>query len=139
MLSAAFILILFPAYGFHISDMVFEMDMDERAGPLTASLLLFLLPSAFMGMVSPYAARLQIKCMQTAGNTVGNLYAVSTVGSIAGTLGTSFYLIAVAGVKTIVLFEGLSLLLAALPLMFIEERSCTGLNSVKIFDKKKNL
>lgn len=77
-------------------------------------------------MVSPYAIRLQTKCLHTAGRTAGNLYALSTVGSIIGTLGTSFYLIAVAGVKTIILLNGVVLLSASLQLFFIKEVLCVS-------------
>jgi spermidine synthase len=47
------------------------------------------------------------------GTTAGGLYAVSAAGSIAGTLLTAFYLIAVAGVANIVHGLGLTLLLLA--------------------------
>ena len=120
----AFILNVFPLYGTPICNWIFDMDVGDRMGPLVASLLLFLLPSVFLGMVSPYAVRLQTKCLHTAGRTVGNLYALSTVGSIIGTLVTSFYLIAASGVKSIIFCVGLLLLVSALPLLLNKDRIC---------------
>ncbi len=63
------------------------------------------------------------------GNTVGNLYALSTVGSIAGTLATSFYLIAIAGVNTLILSQGVLLLIISASLLFMDfsrktEKNC---------------
>jgi MFS family permease len=61
---------------------------------LLAGMLLFGLPSILLGMTSPYSARLYVHELGHMGAGVGQVYGVSTVGSILGTLGTSFYLIA---------------------------------------------
>ena len=66
---------------------------DPRAGSLCAALLLFTLPTAISGMVSPYAVRLLVADRHSAGLDAGRLYFVSTFGSAAGTLLTSFYLV----------------------------------------------
>jgi spermidine synthase len=52
-------------------------------------------------MVSPYAARLRMKALDASGRTVGNLYAISTVGSITGTFLAGFFLIPRFGSTTI--------------------------------------
>ena len=66
---------------------------DPRAGSLCAALLLFALPTAISGMISPYAVRLLVAERHSAGMDAGRLYFVSTFGSAAGTLLTSFYLV----------------------------------------------
>jgi spermidine synthase len=66
---------------------------DPRAGSLCAALLLFTIPTAISGMVSPYAVRLLVADRHSAGLDAGRLYFVSTFGSAAGTLLTSFYLV----------------------------------------------
>lgn len=58
-----------------------------------ASLILFTIPSVLLGMVSPYAARIKMKSIEKSGSTVGNLYAISTIGSILGVFLAGFYLI----------------------------------------------
>jgi spermidine synthase len=88
-------------------------DIGARTGPLVSCLILFLVPSVFLGMISPFAVRLQARAVASVGSTAGGLYAVSTAGSIAGTLLTAFYLIAVAGVANIVHGLGVTLLLVA--------------------------
>jgi spermidine synthase len=62
-----------------------------------SALVLFSPASVFLGMVSPYAVRLKISKLETSGRTVGNLYAISTIGSIAGTFFAGFFLIPVLG------------------------------------------
>lgn len=54
-------------------------------GSFLGVLLLFSIPTILLGMVSPFAIRLSMNDVQTAGRTAGSLYALSTLGSIAGT------------------------------------------------------
>jgi spermidine synthase len=88
-------------------------NMGARLGPLVSSLILFLVPSVFLGTISPFAVRLQARTVASVGSTAGGLYAVSTAGSIVGTLLTAFYLIAILGVANIVHGLGLTLLVVA--------------------------
>jgi len=64
-----------------------------------------------MGAIIPYAVKLQVKKIDLLGTGVGNLYAFSSLGSIIGTLLTSFYLITMFGVRKIVFGEGILLVL----------------------------
>ena len=112
--------ITFPLYSTGISDWVFMQDMGIRLSPLMASLLLFFIPSVFLGAVSPYTAKLMISSLHTSGSTIGTLYALSTLGSIVGTLLTSFYLITIAGVKFLIMAEGIILIVIAIPLLFMD-------------------
>jgi len=66
-----------------------------------SSLLLLAPPSILLGMVSPFAARLRIRDLHSSGATVGYLYAISTLGSIAGTLLAGFVLIPFFGTSAI--------------------------------------
>ncbi len=54
-------------------------------GSLVAILLLFSIPTILFGTISPYAIRLSIEQVGSAGRTAGKLYAISTAGSIVGT------------------------------------------------------
>lgn len=66
---------------------------DPRFGSLAASMLLFFVPTFLSGMVSPYCVRLIIEGAETSGSRAGQLFFVSTFGSAAGTILTSFYLV----------------------------------------------
>lgn len=76
----------------------FAMRFDLVTGSLVASLLLFAIPMAALGTVSPFIIRLLAR-EGAVGTVAGHVYAVSTVGSIAGTFLTSFYLIPTVGIR----------------------------------------
>ncbi len=86
---------------------------DTRMIALLGSLVLFGPGSFLMAAVSPFAARLKIANLKATGETVGNLYAVSTVGSIAGTFLTGLVLFLYFSNTEIILLLALVLLLAA--------------------------
>lgn len=88
--------------------------LGPRAGPLAASTVLFFLPAAVMGMISPFAVRLQAKTVATIGSVAGMLYALSTLGSIAGTLLAAFVLLAWMGVRPIVHMLGAVMMVLAI-------------------------
>jgi spermidine synthase len=90
-----------------------DAGFGEQSGPLVASMLLFLPPSVGMGMVSPFAIRLATQSISSVGKISGTLYALSTGGSIAGTLLTTFVLIPMIGVSAILKGLGLVLLLVS--------------------------
>ncbi|MEW6054110.1 MAG: fused MFS/spermidine synthase [Nitrospirota bacterium] len=119
-IAPAVLLVTFPLYGAPVSDWVFMKDLGLRLSPLLASMLLFFIPSVFLGAVSPYTVKLLICSLHTSGRTVGTLYALSTLGSIVGTLLTSFYLITIAGVKFLIMAQGVLLILISIPLLFMK-------------------
>lgn len=63
------------------------------AGAVMAAICIFALPAFFFGMITPYVIRLRLAGLDTAGATVGRLYALSTAGSILGTFLGGFVLI----------------------------------------------
>ena len=76
---------------------------DPRFGSLLSAVTLFFVPTFFSGMVSPYAVRLLVEDRRSSGRHAGQLYFVSTFGSAAGTLLTSFYLVLLLEVNQILL------------------------------------
>lgn len=76
-----------------ILDWIFAHLDDVRYGALTAAALLFFVPTVISGMVSPYAVRLLVTDVRESGRYAGKLLFVSTFGSAAGTIVTSFYLV----------------------------------------------
>lgn len=84
-------------------DALSERVSDPRFGSLLGASLLFFVPTFFSGMVSPYAVRLLVKDLSSSGRHAGQLYFVSTFGSAAGTLLTSFYLVLFMEVNHILL------------------------------------
>ena len=64
----------------------------DFAGPVLATLLIFGPPMTALAMTSPFVIRLLVRAGHV-GVTVGSVFALSTAGSIAGVLGTSFWLV----------------------------------------------
>lgn len=89
---------------------------DIRTSSVLASLTLFLPASVFLGMVSPYAVKLKITNLNTSASTVGNLYAISTCGSIFGTFLAGFYLIPHFGTNRLLIILSITLIIISLVL-----------------------
>jgi spermidine synthase len=81
-------------------------DLGPRWGPLLGGTALFFVPGVLMATVSPYAVRLKTRTVEGVGNVAGVLYALSTLGSIAGTLLAAFVLISWLGVRSIIQLLG---------------------------------
>jgi predicted membrane-bound spermidine synthase len=77
------------------------------------SFVLFFVPSFFLGMISPVAVKLAVRDLATAGRVVGQIYAFSTLGSIAGTFVTGFYLVATFGTRKTLVGAGVVLIASA--------------------------
>ena len=96
---AAFVLAagvsVLPVTAWHggVCDILADSGMGERWAALSAALILFLLPCALLGAISPFAVHLVASEVSTVGLSAGALYALSTVGSFLGTLLTSFYFV----------------------------------------------
>ena len=90
-------------------------ELGPRAGSLVAATAIYFVPALLLAMVSPLGVRLAAReGMGHLGRSTGNLYAVSTAGSIAGTLVTSFWLIPVLSLEPLVVWTGIALLAVAL-------------------------
>ena len=84
--------------------------LGPRLGALAAATLLFgpcLVP---LGCVSPWVVRLVARDLGHVGRVSGYLGAASTAGSLAGTLGTGFFLVAWVGVSRVFTLVGVLLL-----------------------------
>ena len=95
-----------------VSDASLLMPLVPRIVFMSA--MLFLLPSLFLGMVSPVVIKLRLWDLNRTGHVVGRIYAVSTAGSIFGTFITGFVLIQWIGTRSIILTVAVVLVLMAL-------------------------
>lgn len=82
-------------------------SLGPRLGPLAATTLIFFGPALLLAMVSPMGVRLAASNgLAHIGRSAGSLYAVSTAGSIAGTLATAFWLIPLLQVEPLIVSIG---------------------------------
>lgn len=96
-----------------ISDNSSNHNDYGRYACLLATFLLLLTPTFLLGIVSPYAVKLTTKSLSRLGNMAGNLYSLSTIGSIVGTFLTVFVLIPIFELKYVIYGLGLSLIISS--------------------------
>jgi len=94
---------------------------------IITSIILFSPASICLGMISPYVVKLKINSLNTSASTVGNLYAISTIGSIAGTFLAGFYLIPHFGTNKLLIILIITLIFVSLITSFRE------LKKIKLF------
>lgn len=77
--------------------------MEIRMGLLCGAFVLFAPALTLLGMVAPFALKLALADLDRAGRTAGALYAVSTMGSVAGAILAGYVLIPCVGVRNTLL------------------------------------
>jgi spermidine synthase len=83
-------------------------------GTLVFTLVLFLVPLAALGAATPAILKLRIHDPATVGTTSGDVFFLSSLGSVLGTLGTTFLFVPFLGTtRTIALVAGILGLLGA--------------------------
>ena len=87
--------------------------VPDRFRSLLAALTLFTAPCTLLGMVTTFAVRLAARELSTIGAAAGRLSAISTAGSIAGTFGTTFFLIPAFSTRPILFAFGAALVVSA--------------------------
>ena len=85
-----------------------------RAAMLAASIMLFFPPLVLLGMVTPYAVKLRARSLGEVGRSAGDLYAVSTLASVAAALLTGFVLVPSFGLGQLTAAIGVVLLATGL-------------------------
>ena len=93
--------------------------MGLRTSVLISSFILFFPPLALLGMVSPYAIKLRTQSLNNIGTRAGDLYSVSTIGSVIAALLTGYLLIPNIGVIKLTLSIGILLIITSLTLFMI--------------------
>jgi len=93
LLGAAAMLLAVPWLDALLSPRIAESRLELATHAFMATTLLFAFPTILFASVSPIAVRLFATSTGTSGSTAGSISAVSTIGSIAGSVITAFLLI----------------------------------------------
>jgi spermidine synthase len=91
-----------------------DLNVGVFFGSFFASLLLLAIPMLLFGCISPFAIRLRTENIRSSGETAGNIYALSTVGSIAGSFLPVLVLIPLVGTRATFLIMGATLMVLSL-------------------------
>lgn len=97
-----------------------------RAATLGSAALLFFIPLAMLGAVTPYAVRLATTAVDTVGRTAGRLFAVSTLASVVSALLTGFFLIPNLGVFMLTTSVGVLLICTGAAGLLADRSAGTG-------------
>ncbi len=95
------------------ADALDEISAGAFAGSLIGVLFLVAVPVLLLGMCAPWAIRLAATDVEHAGRTAGRLYALSTAGSLLGTMLAALVLIPFIGTQRTFLAFALALALVA--------------------------
>jgi spermidine synthase len=102
-LAAACLIAVIPFVARPLLDLSVEgldrVSAGAAIGSFFGVLVLFVPPVVLLGMVAPFAIRLAITDLESAGTVAGRLYAVSTVGSLLGTFLSALVLIPAVGTQ----------------------------------------
>jgi spermidine synthase len=116
-LAAAGLLALVPFAADPLLDVAVDaldsISAGAFLGSLLAVLVLVAVPVLLLGAVSPYAIRLAVSTVEEAGTVAGRLYALSTAGSLVGTLLSALLLIPLVGTRRTFLIFALAIALMA--------------------------
>ena len=91
-----------------------NVNVGQFYGSLLGTLLLFAIPVTLLGCVSPFAVRIRTLSVESAGNTAGSLYSISTIGSILGSVLPTFLLVPAFGTRTTFMILAFALLIPSL-------------------------
>src|SRR3712207_5598706 len=78
-------------------DALDSISAGAFVGSLIAVLVLVATPVFVLGLVAPYAIRMAMHAVEEAGQVSGRLYAISTLGSLAGVFASALLLIPLVG------------------------------------------
>jgi spermidine synthase len=82
-------------------------------GSLVAVTVLVAPPLMLLGAVSPYAIRLAVERVEESGTVAGRMYAISTIGSLAGVWTSALLLVPLVGTRRTFLVFGLACAMVA--------------------------
>jgi spermidine synthase len=94
-------------------DALDEISAGAFVGSLVGVLALVAVPIVLLGACSPWAVRLATPDVDHSGRTAGRLYAISTAGSLVGTMSAALLLIPFVGTQRTFLIFALTLALVA--------------------------
>jgi spermidine synthase len=97
----------------HAQTSLEQLDLVPKIIAWTA--VLFLVPMALLGAISPQVTRLAVADWGHAGRVAGRIYAWSCAGAIAGTFAAGYWLIAALGVNGVIMLVALGLILLSIP------------------------
>lgn len=157
LLGAGFFILITGLINQTVLQILLSLVRDVKTLSVVSGILLFTPASILLGMVSPYCIKLKLHDLKHAGESVGSLYALSTLGSIFGTFLAGFYLIALLGTSIIIyilpillavlailienktyIYQKLALIIFSLILIFLKQKELQENRNIGFVDTDSN-
>jgi spermidine synthase len=119
--AGALLVLAVPLADDSVLEAITRWDPGPRLNPLLAATVLFGPLSVVLGTVTPIAVRIHARSLDTVGRSAGRLFAISTLGSIAGVFATAFVLVPELGTNEL-LALGAAALFAAVTVLAVGSR-----------------
>jgi len=132
-LFSAISILLIPLYYEALFKWLYGVFEDPKVGGLFGALMTLFLPLFILGMYSPFSVKLMSNVSERTGKIAGSLYAVSTIGSILGTLGVTFILIPIIGSRSIVYSLSFITFLSAVSLLRLNRKKDSKKKAIHVF------
>lgn len=116
---SAFFVLVTAVGNIYILDRVVKYVTGLRWQTIVSVIVLFGPASVALGMVLPYGVKLQVRKVESSGVTIGNLYALSSLGSIIGTFLAGFVLVPVMGFSNVLYALAATLLVIGAPVVAV--------------------
>ena len=111
LIISAILIFIIPFIQTDAIEMIARLFSDIRVGAIFSTIILFFLPSVFLGFLVPMVQKLKLTDLETSGEVSGKVYALATVGGIFGTFIGGFYLVPNFGSIQILFFLAILLVL----------------------------
>ncbi|MBN2306114.1 MAG: fused MFS/spermidine synthase [Anaerolineae bacterium] len=110
------------------AEAVQDFDAAVTVGSFVGVLILFSVPVTLLGFISPFSIRLALSEVDQAGKTTGQMYAISTLGSIIGNFTPVLILIPEVGTaRTFLIFAGILMAVGLIGLAYQDRRAALKL------------
>lgn len=108
--STGLFILFIPFISQPLIEFFIKVIPDFSTATFFSAFFIFGLPATLLGFVSPYAIKLAATTLHKIGTTAGNLYSISTLGSIIGTFLTIFVLIPFFEIRDLIFAFGFILM-----------------------------
>jgi spermidine synthase len=125
-ISGIFFILLTSALLRTAASAMASLNVGALAGSLVGVIFALAVPITLLGCISPFAIRLGVRDVAEAGRVSGQIYAVSTLGSLLGTYLPTLFILPLAGSRLTAVGFGLVLLLVGLGGLWQSDRKMAG-------------
>ena len=105
------LIMLIPFVQEEFLNLITSIINDIKVGAIISTIVLFFIPSMFIGMLSPIVIKLKMQDLEKVGKVSGKISALGTLGSITGTFLGGFYLIPKFGCNEILFVLAITMFL----------------------------